>query len=132
MRGNDAAQTAARAGRSREAFASHVFQIGNRSSVITASIGGVQIGEKIASVTQVLAKANQGVQSSIGVGGNRFEVFDPSAVERAEEEHVQAWVRSEEHTSELQSLMRISYAVFCLNKKNKPYNQDNVQTCIRY
>src|SRR3546814_7557421 len=27
--------------------------------------------------------------------------------------------RSEEHTSELQSLMRISYAVFCLNKKNR-------------
>src|SRR3546814_5296512 len=29
--------------------------------------------------------------------------------------------RSEEHTSELQSLMRISYAVFCLKKKNKHY-----------
>src|SRR3546814_6231540 len=29
-----------------------------------------------------------------------------------------AWGRSEEHTSELQSLMRISYAVFCLKKKN--------------
>src|SRR3546814_3905941 len=28
--------------------------------------------------------------------------------------------RSEEHTSELQSLMRISYAVFCLNKKTNP------------
>src|SRR3546814_6128666 len=28
--------------------------------------------------------------------------------------------RSEEHTSELQSLMRISYAVFCLNKKKHP------------
>src|SRR3546814_2084914 len=28
------------------------------------------------------------------------------------------WRRSEEHTSELQSLMRISYAVFCLKKKN--------------
>src|SRR3546814_4166005 len=28
-------------------------------------------------------------------------------------------VRSEEHTSELQSLMRISYAVFCLKKKNR-------------
>src|SRR3546814_6782814 len=27
------------------------------------------------------------------------------------------WLRSGEHTSELQSLMRISYAVFCLNKK---------------
>src|SRR3546814_8268451 len=32
--------------------------------------------------------------------------------------------RSEEHTSELQSLMRISYAVFCLKKKNN-YNQRN-------
>src|SRR3546814_1126173 len=33
---------------------------------------------------------------------------------------VAAWIvlRSEEHTSELQSLMRISYAVFCLKKKN--------------
>src|SRR3546814_4893114 len=29
--------------------------------------------------------------------------------------------RSEEHTSELQSLMRISYAVFCLKKKNHSY-----------
>src|SRR3546814_3547529 len=32
-----------------------------------------------------------------------------------------AWLRSEEHTYELQSLMRISYAVFCL-KKNKRWN----------
>src|SRR3546814_4767202 len=31
-------------------------------------------------------------------------------------------LRSEEHTSELQSLMRISYAVFCLNKKNSITN----------
>src|SRR3546814_9297693 len=30
--------------------------------------------------------------------------------------------RSEEHTSELQSLMRISYAVFCLKKKNTEYH----------
>src|SRR3546814_9052438 len=32
---------------------------------------------------------------------------------------VRAFARSEEHTSELQSLMRISYAVFCLKKKNQ-------------
>src|SRR3546814_9869863 len=31
--------------------------------------------------------------------------------------------RSEEHTSELQSLMRISYAVFCLKKKTKTYTR---------
>src|SRR3546814_4153714 len=34
-----------------------------------------------------------------------------------------AKLRSEEHTSELQSLMRISYAVFCLKKKNKYTNK---------
>src|SRR3546814_10320956 len=33
-------------------------------------------------------------------------------------------LRSEEHTSELQSLMRISYAVFCLKKKKKLYTQN--------
>src|SRR3546814_2617333 len=33
--------------------------------------------------------------------------------------------RSEEHTSELQSLMRISYAVFCLKKKKKNTNKRN-------
>src|SRR3546814_4811542 len=33
--------------------------------------------------------------------------------------------RSEEHTSELQSLMRISYAVFCLNKKTKANHKKN-------
>src|SRR3546814_4740465 len=33
-------------------------------------------------------------------------------------------LRSEEHTSELQSLMRISYAVFCLKKKNQTQKQE--------
>src|SRR3546814_8481026 len=37
---------------------------------------------------------------------------------------VQAMPRSEEHTSELQSLMRISYAVFCLKKKTR--NQKSI------
>src|SRR3546814_7865656 len=36
--------------------------------------------------------------------------------------------RSEEHTSELQSLMRISYAVFCLKKQNQTRQTQNTQT----
>src|SRR3546814_8125119 len=50
-------------------------------------------------------------------------------------QHVGAQHRSEEHTSELQSLMRISYAVFCLKKKKKnttstmkDYNTNNKHT----
>src|SRR3546814_4578826 len=42
-------------------------------------------------------------------------LFGVTMVERG----VSRLVRSEEHTSELQSLMRISYAVFCLKNKNK-------------
>ena len=92
LRDSDYAATAALAERILKSFAGDVFVIGNRSSVITASVGGVQIGEKIASVSQVLAKATQGVESSAGVGGNRYEIFDPAASDRAEEEHVLAWV----------------------------------------
>src|SRR3546814_8123177 len=39
-----------------------------------------------------------------------------------------AKARSEEHTSELQSLMRISYAVFCLKKKTQTTNHITIET----
>src|SRR3546814_8855177 len=41
-------------------------------------------------------------------------------------QHQQRRIRSEEHTSELQSLMRISYAVFCLKKKQQSQQQSNI------
>src|SRR3546814_10407845 len=43
----------------------------------------------------------------------------PVTLSRIEPHEEGAWTRSEEHTSELQSLMRISYAVFCLTNKKK-------------
>src|SRR3546814_4380616 len=54
------------------------------------------------------------VVKTFGVTGtqNGLLVAFPWAVDA-----VLLWLRSEEHTSELQSLMRISYAVFCLKKK---------------
>ena len=84
--------TSALAAKIRDAFSSSVFEVNGKSGSLTASIGGVQIGEKIASVSQVLAKASQGIQSAANVGGNCFEIFDPGAVDRAEEERIQAWV----------------------------------------
>src|SRR3546814_8118589 len=50
----------------------------------------------------------------VGDGGVRPSGDAPQFANR----HERALFRSEEHTSELQSLMRISYAVFCLKKKN--------------
>src|SRR3546814_3027978 len=54
------------------------------------------------------------------VGEVAADAVDPAHRERAAAAHRDAWGRrSEEHTSELQSLMRISYAVFCLKKKKR-------------
>lgn len=92
LRDSDHAATETLATRICNTFAAEVFAIGQRSSVITASIGGVQISQKNASVSQILAKASAGVQSAAGVGGNRLDLFDPNAVDRAEAERIQAWV----------------------------------------
>src|SRR3546814_2753811 len=66
-----------------------------------------------------------------GAGG----VFtgDRGASVRAMAEAFENWIvrqqgRSEEHTSELQSLMRISYAVFCLKKKTITHYKNNTNT----
>ncbi|KFN44565.1 EAL domain-containing response regulator [Arenimonas oryziterrae] len=90
---HDHKQTQAQAERIRAAFDGHVLDLGKQSITMTVSIGGVQIGEKIASVPQVLGKSNQCLQSAEGVGGNRIEIFDPAARDRAEEERLQAWVQ---------------------------------------
>src|SRR3546814_19922155 len=51
--------------------------------------------------------------------------YGPEALDRSIDEVMtkSPVTRSEEHTSELQSLMRISYAVFCLKKKNNTHSQ---------
>src|SRR3546814_4659305 len=53
------------------------------------------------------------------LAGNYVDAIDRAAERMAEElwRQDEIGARSEEHTSELQSLMRISYAVFCLKKK---------------
>src|SRR3546814_5180313 len=62
-----------------------------------------------------------GFAYGVGMGG----------LDEAEAAYLAAGVwRSEEHTSELQSLMRISYAVFCLKKTKHQYNANTLQPTI--
>src|SRR3546814_5880637 len=61
-------------------------------------------------------------EQEIGAAGNGFQAMISHRLDLARQPFpplavVRATFRSEEHTSELQSLMRISYAVFCLKKK---------------
>src|SRR3546814_6000289 len=55
------------------------------------------------------------------VPAQRLAAMRDLVIERSHE--IRAAERSEEHTSELQSLMRISYAVFCLKKKKNTHHQ---------
>src|SRR3546814_7565928 len=58
----------------------------------------------------------EGAEAVIFEDSAFFDRYRPRIVAQV---HRVGGERSEEHTSELQSLMRISYAVFCLTKKNK-------------
>src|SRR3546814_943120 len=66
---------------------------------------------RIDSSTSMLAR----LRNSMAVGRSRVSPSDMTGNSSGKPPASQ---RSEEHTSELQSLMRISYAVFCLKKKN--------------
>src|SRR3546814_8305324 len=65
--------------------------------------------DRTRTTAEVAAKVNRIIAQQPGVRGN--------AVPRSGLSRGRGQPRSEEHTSELQSLMRISYAVFCLKKK---------------
>src|SRR3546814_2772631 len=60
-----------------------------------------------------------------GNAGEHREEADRRPVLGDRDDADQAEDRSEEHTSELQSLMRISYAVFCLKKKKNKQTHEN-------
>src|SRR3546814_1052381 len=74
-----------------------------------------------------------------GVGGTRRSTWQLAtdrtprspAIQTGLHFHRELSPRSEEHTSELQSLMRISYAVFCLKKKKKYTTQKTIQNYIK-
>src|SRR3546814_8915699 len=88
-------------------------------------VGAVIIGG-IAVLASEIGKARDKDRTIFGGDRNRGRDTESAAVsactDAAEIRASQSGRRSEEHTSELQSLMRISYAVFCLKKKKKTAN----------
>lgn len=72
-------------------FDTMLLEVGDSSIGLSVSVAGVQITEQNASVPEILNAANRLLQSMDGLGGNRFEVFDPTAGERADAELDKAW-----------------------------------------
>src|SRR3546814_9304875 len=76
-----------------------------------------------ANAMEFVERLPKGLQSEVGANGGRLSGGQRQRVAIA---RAMLKDRSEEHTSELQSLMRISYAVFCLKKKNIHIQQNTV------
>src|SRR3546814_1508613 len=81
-------------------------RVGHSLVLGTTRVGKTRLAELF--VTQDIRRKNAAGEHEVVI------VIDPKG-----DADLLKRMRSEEHTSELQSLMRISYAVFCLKKKNK-------------
>src|SRR3546814_3389086 len=90
-------------------------------SFATGVTGSGGVRTKPSSFTSVALVAIYGLHpgNDLQCGGKRSRIQAQCCIVCLTQLSAQQKYRSEEHTSELQSLMRISYAVFCLKKKKK-------------
>ena len=76
----------------RHAFEERIFEVGKQSVNANVSIGGTLIGEKNANTQAVLNQASAALRSAQTEGGNRVNVFDPGAKDKADEEKNRHWL----------------------------------------
>src|SRR3546814_6113608 len=90
------------------------------SDVCSSDLIG-RVGRAAISGKPAIQSRNSVPLQAVEIVADGMEWRSPCSVGHDLDEEVPC--RSEEHTSELQSLMRISYAVFCLKKKNTKLNK---------
>src|SRR3546814_4420960 len=93
--------------------------VGGSGEIVAPDVNGLLVppGDPKALARAILAilRDEDRYAAMSKASAERSRAFSLESCARA---HMKLYARSEEHTSELQSLMRISYAVFCLKKKN--------------
>jgi len=75
-----------------QAIAGGIFDLGTRSITVTTSIGGSLLGEKNANTELLLNQASQALRNAQSQGGNRIDLHDPAAREKADEERERYWL----------------------------------------
>src|SRR3546814_4403697 len=102
------------------------------SDVCSSDLSGLLYGDRFGGFRNTIPNpdnisSTDGIPALSVVDDYRFAVFTEGGLPYFDSGAAGLLVaRSEEHTSELQSLMRISYAVFCLKKKNKTHTTNRV------
>lgn len=91
-RGSNHAETEALANRIATTVGERFLETGNHSLTVTVSVGAVQVSERNAQVPRVLARAQELLETAQGVGGNRMALHDPGAIDRAEQDRINAWI----------------------------------------
>ncbi len=76
----------------RKAFDERIFEVGKQSVNANVSIGGTLIGEKNANAQSVLTQASNALRAAQTEGGNRVNLFDPAAKDKADEEKNRHWL----------------------------------------
>lgn len=105
------------------AFNSQLLETSEKTLSATISIGGVQIGERIAQIAKVLDKANESLRHASEMGGNQVQIFDPRATERAEEERVQAWIQHVKDAIAQDSLKLHYRAILNLHNETEQFHE---------
>ncbi|GLQ96058.1 GGDEF/EAL domain-containing response regulator [Dyella mobilis] len=75
-----------------QAISREIFDLGTQSITLTTSIGGSLLGEKNANTDMLLNQASQALRSAQSQGGNRSELHDPAAREKADAERERNWL----------------------------------------
>lgn len=75
-----------------QAIAGGIFDLGTRSITVTTSIGGSMLGERNANTELLLNQASQALRNAQSQGGNRSDLHDPAAREKADEERERYWL----------------------------------------
>src|SRR3546814_5728053 len=92
----------------------------------TNAVAGWAPGTRYAIATAPLDGPGTEVPGATAMPSLEWNSYRTAVDQQLQRQGLVAAGRSEEHTSELQSLMRISYAVFCLKKKRKQTTQTTV------
>ncbi|MDO4709548.1 MAG: EAL domain-containing protein [Pseudomonadota bacterium] len=105
------------------AFQNQLLETSEKTLSATVSIGGVQIGERIAQIAKVLDKANESLRHASEMGGNQVHIFDPRATERAEEERIQAWIQHVKDALAQDSLKLHYRAILNLHDETEQFHE---------